>query len=96
MDKDWRGLRPQVPWVKKSPIEYVIEHVRVASQPIEEPPDPAWFGQVLNMIYADRTLLFSSDYPHWDNDFPKRTFQGLDPQMRQRILLDNARETLRL
>ena len=48
------------------------------------------------MIYAEKTLIFSSDYPHWDNDFPRRTFLGLDPALRRRILVENAVETFRL
>jgi predicted TIM-barrel fold metal-dependent hydrolase len=96
MDKDWRGLRPYFPWVKRPPIEYVVERVRFTSQPIEEPPDPEHFDQLLSMIHAEQTLMFSSDYPHWDNDFPRRTFGSLAPDLRRRLLYDNAAGTLRL
>ncbi|HEV7217003.1 MAG TPA: amidohydrolase family protein, partial [Chloroflexota bacterium] len=40
MDADWKGLRHQTPWVKRLPSEYIREHVRFASQPMDEPDDP--------------------------------------------------------
>jgi predicted TIM-barrel fold metal-dependent hydrolase len=96
MDKNWRGLRPSLPWVKKSPIDYVCERIRFTSQPMEEPPDPAFLDSLLSMMYAEKTLMFSSDYPHWDNDYPRRTLGALSPELRRRILFENGSETLRL
>jgi uncharacterized protein len=52
--------------------------------------------QFLEMIHADRTLLFSTDYPHWDNDFPHQTLQAISPELRQRIFHDNAAELFNL
>src|SRR5260221_1811555 len=37
MDKAWRELRSEVPWVKKWPSEYVREHIPLSTQPIPEP-----------------------------------------------------------
>ena len=34
---------------------------------------PEYLASILEMIHADRTLVFSTDYPHWDNDFPNLT-----------------------
>ena len=43
------GLRYQTPWVKRLPSEYVLERVRFATQPVEEPAHPrrstpSWTG----------------------------------------------------
>jgi predicted TIM-barrel fold metal-dependent hydrolase len=42
------------------------------------------------MICAARTLLFSSDYPHWDFDDPKIALRNVDKSLRRRICVDNA------
>jgi predicted TIM-barrel fold metal-dependent hydrolase len=65
MDMDWRRLRRETPWVRRAPSDYIHDHVRLTLQPMEE-AGPAQFAKLLEMLAADRTLLFSSDYPHWD------------------------------
>jgi predicted TIM-barrel fold metal-dependent hydrolase len=96
MDADWKGLRPQTPWVKRPPSEYVLEHVRFASQPADEPDPPEALGSILEWMHAEQTLMFASDYPHWDWDDPAQTFARLDDTLRTRIMSDNARETFGL
>ena len=96
LDADWKGLRYQTPWVKKLPSEYMVEHVRFGSQPMEDPEDPEALMQIVKWMDGDRTLMFASDYPHWDFDDPGIAFQGFPPELRQRIMVDNARETFRL
>jgi predicted TIM-barrel fold metal-dependent hydrolase len=92
MDQNWQQFRKEVPWVKNRPSETVLEHVRFTSQPIEEPEKPEYLLQILEMIHADKTLLFSTDYPHWDNDFPTQTLTRISPELRKRIFFDNAAE----
>ncbi|WP_164867712.1 amidohydrolase family protein [Rhodovarius crocodyli] len=96
MDQNWHQFRKEVPWVKNLPSETVLQHVRFTSQPIEEPEKPEYLMQILDMIHAEQTLLFSTDYPHWDNDFPQHTLTRLSPEMRRRIFHDNAAELFRL
>jgi predicted TIM-barrel fold metal-dependent hydrolase len=92
MDADWKGLRPQIPWVKRPPSEYVFENVRFASQPADEPDPPEALGSILEWMHADRTLMFASDYPHWDWDDPSQTFMRVEEPLRSRIMGLNARE----
>jgi uncharacterized protein len=96
MDQNWHQFRKEVPWLKQRPSETVLGHVRFTSQPMEEPERPEYLHQILDMIHADRTLIFSTDYPHWDNDFPKNTLNGIAPGLRQRIFHDNAAELFHL
>ena len=90
MDSDWKAVRYQTPWVKKLPSEYVQEHVRFNSQPLVESPSPAVLDQMLEWIYADRTLMFGSDFPHFDFDEPTQTFKNIDEGLRRRIFHHNA------
>jgi predicted TIM-barrel fold metal-dependent hydrolase len=92
MDSDWKALRAHTPWVKRLPSEYVFDHVRFSSQPLDEPSPRGAMAELLGWVRADRTLMFSSDYPHFDWDDPGHTFNQLAPQLRSRILWDNAAE----
>jgi uncharacterized protein len=92
LDRNWRSTRDDLPWVRKPPSEYFAEHIRFTSQPMPEPPTREQLHSVLEMVQAERTLLFSSDYPHWDFDDPKAALAGIPEDMRQRILVDNPRE----
>ncbi len=95
MDRAWRGVRHEVPWVKKSPIDYMHERLMFTTQPIEEPRDPRHLVQMIDML-GDDVLAFSSDYPHWDNDMPDMTLRMLSREARARVFAGNARRVLRL
>jgi predicted TIM-barrel fold metal-dependent hydrolase len=93
LDKNWKALRSLVPWVDRLPSEILVDHVRFTSQPIEEPKKKEHLDQLLDMIRADRTLMFSSDYPHCDNDGPTAVFRNLPEELKARIFRENALDT---
>lgn len=90
MDSTWKAGRKTVPWVKRTPSEYVLDHIRFTSEPALEPPNPTYLRHTLEMMSADRTLLFATDYPHWDADEPSRVFNEVPEDLRQRIFRDSA------
>jgi len=92
LNAEWKALRTEVPWVLKPPSEYLPDHVRLTSQPLESPEKAAHLLAVLDMMDAERLLMFSSDYPHWDFDSPTHAFPKLPPEMNERIFSRNARE----
>jgi len=96
LDPYWKALRSEIPWVRKPPSEYLRDHVRLASQPLERPDDDRQFMQLLEMIDAEHILMFSSDYPHWDFDSPTRAFPKLPDALWQAIFSGNAREFYKL
>ncbi|MDP6154101.1 MAG: amidohydrolase family protein [Phycisphaeraceae bacterium] len=92
LDKNWRGCRIEVPWLKRPPSEYVCEHVRFTSQPIEEPDDPNHLLRIIEMA-GEHMLMFASDYPHWDFDSPTRALPSIiKGDLRDRIMHRNAVE----
>ena len=96
-DYNYRSVRREVPWVKRLPSEYIREHVRATTQPMEFPEDPEDLYQMFEMIGSEEFLLFSTDYPHWDFDDPDRVFPASFPkELRRKILYDNARKFYRL
>ena len=39
-NKTWRGVRAEMPWVKRPPAEIIREHVRLTIQPVDAAADP--------------------------------------------------------
>jgi uncharacterized protein len=94
MDKNYRALRQLVPWLTEMPSAVIRRHIRLTTQPIEEPENPKHLLNIFDMLGSDRMLLFSSDYPHWDFDNPLAAFRTLpDGDLKRRILRENALET---
>ncbi|UTF55759.1 amidohydrolase family protein [Natronosalvus rutilus] len=92
MDEEWRATRAQVPWLEQAPSEYIREHVRFTTQPVHAPERPHQFKQILEMMHADETLMFASDYPHWDSDSPEHALPNLPDDLTDRIYYENAAE----
>ena len=93
LDKNVKGLRDEVPWVKRLPSEYIADHVRFTTQPLPEPKRRHHLHVLCEIAQAERTLMFSSDYPHWDFDDPRHALTALPAEIRQRVSVDNAVET---
>src|ERR1700744_4361876 len=68
LDKNWRGLRNEIPWVDRSPSEIVRSNVRLTVQPSDGPTDPGQFAKLMDHLGSDELLLSSTDYPHWQFD----------------------------
>ena len=93
LDKTWRGLRAEVPWVTRPPFETVREHVRMTLQPIDAPDSGNQLERVIDQLGSDEMLLFSTDYPHWQFDGDAAMPDGIPQALRRKILIDNALAT---
>lgn len=92
LDKNWKGVRNEVPWVKKLPSEYAAKHFRLTTQPLDEPKNRKHLHQIIDMLPSKDMLLFSSDYPHWDFDNPFQVFRGFPKKVQEKIFYENAAE----
>lgn len=92
LDKNYKALRHEVPWLKQLPSEYIKRHFAITTQPIEEPEQPQHLVQLIEMCGADRMLMFASDYPHWDFDSPTEALNPLPKAMKERVFSKNAEE----
>jgi len=96
-DKNWKGLRREIPWVRKPPSEYAREHVRLTTAPADAPGDPAQFANAIGQLGSDGMLIYSSDYPHrHGDDHAQSAWASLPESYRQRIMSGNPMSLYRL
>lgn len=96
LDKNWKALRKTVPWLERPPSEYVREHFRLTSQPMEEPENAQHRKAMLEMLDVEQMVMFSSDFPHWDGDTVDFAARSFTREQRSRVLSETARELYRL
>jgi predicted TIM-barrel fold metal-dependent hydrolase len=93
IDKDWKGLRREVPWNTQVPSDYIRQRIKFSLQPIDAPPDEKSLLQIIDQMGSDELLMYASDYPHWhDDSLPT----ALPDSTRRKILRDNARAFYKL
>jgi uncharacterized protein len=90
LDTNWKGCRSEIPWCKRPPSEYVWDHVRFATQPLEAPADPDLLPAAIQGLRPWDTLMYASDYPHWDFDEPEQTLRALPAEWHEGIRWKNA------
>jgi predicted TIM-barrel fold metal-dependent hydrolase len=82
--------------IRRQPSEYVKEHIKFTTQPLDYPEDKTELTRALELMEADKILLFSSDYPHWTYDDPRWLVKHLPEHMREPIMFKNGLETYHL
>jgi predicted TIM-barrel fold metal-dependent hydrolase len=93
LDAHWQSLQVEVPWLTQKPSRYIQEHISFGTQPIILPERAEHLLEIFEMIGADSSLLYASDYPHWDFDAPSRFLPREVPDgTRRRLLGLNALE----
>lgn len=95
MDKNYERRKHVLPNVERKPSEYVSDHFYFGTQPIE---DRSILGtkkmlDILDMIDAKNTLMYSTDFPHFDFDYPTfMTIPGIDEETERAVFGENAIE----
>lgn len=90
LDREYRQGRVEVPWIKKLPSIHCRERLKLATQPTEDLTADEW-SKVVDLMGTDETLVFATDYPHFDFDDPDASLpKGLDDGLREKILWKNA------
>jgi predicted TIM-barrel fold metal-dependent hydrolase len=98
LDKEWKGLRREVPWVKQLPSAYIMEHMRLTIQPFDAPPEPRHVLQILEQLGSTDLLMFATDYPHRHHDTPgvELPLAAVPDALLGKIMAENARTFYRL
>ncbi|WP_328392650.1 amidohydrolase family protein [Nocardia sp. NBC_00416] len=82
--------------IKRKPSEYVKEHIRFTTQPLDYPEDKTELTRAFEWMEADKILLYSSDYPHWTFDDPRWLVKHLPTAAREKVMFRNGIETYHL
>lgn len=91
LDKEWKGLRREVPWVKRLPSDYIRQHIRLTVQPIDAPPNPKHLLQIIDQLESDELLMFSTDYPYARFETVDEALPvALPADIKRKILAENA------
>ena len=94
LDRHWRALGR--PHVNRPPSEYVRQHFRFTTQPLDEPEPYTKLRSVMDWLPARDMLMFSTDYPHYDFDHPDWIGPRLPKDQRDRVMFENALELYNL
>lgn len=93
LGKLWRGLRHEVPWVDRPPIDIARDHVRFTITPFDAPDEAGVVERVLDMLGSDQMLLYASDFPHWQYDGDDPMPAQIPHSLHRAIKVDNPLAT---
>lgn len=82
--------------LRRKPSEYVKDHIRFTTQPLDYPEDKLELTRAIEWMDGAKILLFSSDYPHWTFDDPRWLVKHLPESARDNIMYKNGIETYHL
>jgi predicted TIM-barrel fold metal-dependent hydrolase len=95
LDKEWKGMRREIPWVDRSPLTEIREHMRFSTAPIDAGP-PAEVARTIGFIKSEDLLMFASDYPHDHDDDLAMLLDTVPETQRPKLMAESAREWYRL
>lgn len=91
--KTWRGIRGEVPWMKRSAIAEIRDRVRLTIQPFDGPDRADQLERFVEQIGSEEVLLFSTDYPHWQFDGDDPLPPGMSSDLAAKISWENPLRT---
>jgi predicted TIM-barrel fold metal-dependent hydrolase len=95
LNKKWKGLRREIPWVNRPPTELIRDHVRFSTAPADMGP-PEHMRQVIDWLGTDDLLMYASDYPHRHADDIDALLAVMPETMRANVMAETARRWYRL
>jgi predicted TIM-barrel fold metal-dependent hydrolase len=97
LDTEYRRRREDSPLLKRLPSEYLGDQVFIGSQPIETPLHMSHLRATFEMLHAKDSVMFASDWPHYDYDEPCAIadLPFLDERARRNIMGETALKVFR-
>ncbi|EMA37277.1 amidohydrolase family protein [Halococcus hamelinensis] len=96
LDEEYLKRPEEAPMLEKKPGEYITDFY-YGTQPLEISADPEFLAKSIDMVGTD-SLMFASDYPHWDYDRPTTVLDlpSLSEEEKRAVLHENAAEVFDL
>lgn len=97
LDNEYRMRSSECPSLKMLPSEY-MKRMYYTTQPMERPNEDWFLEATFKYMDAENTLMYASDYPHWDMDVPSVIWDlpFLGERAKKNILGENARKAFNL
>jgi predicted TIM-barrel fold metal-dependent hydrolase len=95
MNKEWKALRREVPWVDRPPLDILRDHMRFSIAPIDAGP-PEQMAKVVDWLGSEDILMFATDYPHMHDDDIGEFLSILPDSTRPKVMSETARAWYRL
>lgn len=95
LDKEWKGLRREIPWVDRTPFSIIRDHMRFSVAPTDAGPLDE-LRRVIRWLGSDDILMFATDYPHMHDDDMGGLLQAVPETMRPKLMAESARAWYRL
>lgn len=90
-DADYKGMRRETPWVRRMPSEYVREHVRLTTYPLDTETQPEGLAAVLGTYEGmEDVLCYASGRPAPDTCAADAVLRVLPPVWHQKVMAENA------
>lgn len=92
LDERYEELKRESKWVRRRPSEYIREHVKLGTQPLEDPPSPGALKEFYEVMGMDKLLCYATDYAHTTFDDPANVARRLPDGWARNVMCDNACE----
>jgi predicted TIM-barrel fold metal-dependent hydrolase len=90
-DTNYKTFRREVPWLRRPPSEVLWSSIRVATWPLDRPPDPAAFVRHMRAFGPVEDLLcYASGYPDREMDTPASVAGALPEAWHAKVFCENA------
>jgi hypothetical protein len=92
LNREYKQRPEQMTELTKSPEEYIRDHFYLSTQPLGEFADPRNMQRLISIVGAD-SVLFSTDWPHYDLDTPETVenlLSHLSDEERDQVMHGNA------
>lgn len=95
MDKEWKGMRREIPWVSESPFSIIRDHMRFSVAPLDAGPTED-LAHAMAWLKSEELLMFATDYPHVHDDDLGQLLEATPESMQPKLMSENARDWYRL
>lgn len=95
LNKKWKGLRREIPWVNRPPMDIIRDHFRFSIAPMDMGP-PDQMKKIVEWLGTDDILMFATDYPHLHVGDLAELLAIMPETMRTNMMSESARRWYRL